>query len=370
MIADAVIVGGGPAGAALARRLARRERRVLLLDAGSRSPRKAGESLRGIGRVLLAEIGLASPLPGDLYQPAYAMRSCWEDERVIERDAITSPYGPDMHVDRSAFDAFLLQSAEQAGATMLRGAAIEMVEHDASDAPWTLTGSSDDGSWALRARFLVDATGRRAWLSRKLGGRRFCPDPMIAVCRWYRADEVQPFTLVESAPEGWCYTAPLPRRGLLAVWMTDPVGPTARAGRDEVWSRCLATAPLTRQRLAPCAADGEPLVCAAGPTLTEIVAPGFLPIGDAAMSFDPIAPDGLCFALRSAIEASIIIESVLARRGTSAPAYREGIRRIFEDHLARREAHYRAVRRFPGSAFWNRSRGYLGAAGASFTAAP
>jgi flavin-dependent dehydrogenase len=129
---------------------------------------------------------------------------------------------------------------------------------------------------------------------------------------------------------------------LVALFITDPRSPAAKARRDETWQELLQGAPETRERLVGAEQDGAPRSYVAGPAYTSW-APGerWLPVGDAALSFDPIAADGLCFALRSAIEAAAHINSELAGKPTS-DSYRTAIRRIYDQHLSRRLEHYRA----------------------------
>jgi hypothetical protein len=70
------------------------------------------------------------------------------------------------------------------------------------------------------------------------------------------------------------------------------------------------------------------------------------------LSFDPIAADGLCFALRSGLETPAALFGGAAAKGR----YRSAIAAIFRDHLANREHSYDAERRVRPTAFWLRSR--------------
>ena len=70
--------------------------------------------------------------------------------------------------------------------------------------------------------------------------------------------------------------------------------------RFSFWRRWLARAPHTRARLGPAAPGiGLRIVSAASARLRELAGPGWLAVGDAALSFDPLAAQGVTWALES-----------------------------------------------------------------------
>jgi flavin-dependent dehydrogenase len=75
-------------------------------------------------------------------------------------------------------------------------------------------------------------------------------------------------------------------------------------------------------------------------------------VGDAAAAFDPISGSGVCFALRSALEAAEALDA--AKRGANAllGAYQRGVQRVFAEHLLRRRAIYRSESRWDAAPFW------------------
>jgi 2-polyprenyl-6-methoxyphenol hydroxylase-like FAD-dependent oxidoreductase len=163
---------------------------------------------------------------------------------------------------------------------------------------------------------------------------------------------------VESTPNGWWYSAPAPERGAVALWLTDADEPTARAQRVEVWESCLKAAPHTRARLAELAPTGSVRSFAATPSATNWApADDWLPVGDAAIAFDPISGNGLAFALRSALEASVVFGAARGGCFEWFERYRAGVRDVYIQHLTRRAELYATVRRWPGSRFWARQRG-------------
>jgi hypothetical protein len=70
------------------------------------------------------------------------------------------------------------------------------------------------------------------------------------------------------------------------------------------------------------------------------------------LAFDPMSGDGLCFALRSGLEAAVVIRELLAGSGSGVGRYRTGARQVFDLHLARRTLIYRSEMRWSDSSFW------------------
>ena len=106
---------------------------------------------------------------------------------------------------------------------------------------------------STEARFLLDATGRSAWLGRRCGALRIARDSQVASVAFLEA-RGRPIedttTLVEAVERGWWYSAALPDGRLVAAFMTDhdllPPGST----NPETWLSLLDGAAHTARRLA------------------------------------------------------------------------------------------------------------------------
>ena len=88
-----------------------------------------------------------------------------------------------------------------------------------------MTAVADFRPVALRTCSLVDATGRAAWLARRLGAERVAFDRLVAVVTFFRTPPTQgnrdTCSMVEATEQGWWYSARVPDdRGVLA-FMTD-----------------------------------------------------------------------------------------------------------------------------------------------------
>lgn len=352
---DVAVVGAGPAGSATALALAKRGLRVCLLDATATAPRRVGETLRASATRSLEALGLLDAFRAEGHAPAYARRSSWGSPEPQEMPAIANPYGPSFHLDRSRFDDWLRNAARASGAKLLVPARIRRLV--ATEDATLLELEHERTRFDLRARFTVDATGASGWLGRRFGAERFVLQPMIGVARWYRDTTAEPVTLIESTEHGFWYSAPLPSAELVAVWITDAQHPSAHAGRsDSLWEEALQSAPLTRRRIAQNLPIGQSLTRPCGPACcVGGGARGWLPAGDAALTFDPIAGEGLEHALASALSAT---QTLLAAHAGSRDAivdYRNQLLLKFVEHVRRRDAVYRSEQRWPHSPFWQRT---------------
>ncbi len=355
---DVLVVGAGPAGAACALALARRGMQVLLLDAASGRKPSPGESLHGVAASSLAELGLWPGFLQQRFQRSYLAEIAWERAELRERRAIDHVWGPEYHLERRAFDAWLVAEAVRGGAERVRCSALESATFDPAAERFRCAVSSELGITAIVSHSLVDATGRSAAVIRRLGGRIVTEaDRLIAVSRTYLEPFPQRSVLIETTDNGWWYSAPLPGNRGLAIWFTDADLARGHASRPEYFDASLQASIHTRARCAGSRPDGRLSVCPAGPSLTlfDPALPA-LPVGDAAAAFDPISGDGLCFALRSALDAAETIVQHRAGRRDALGAYGAGVDAVFARHVTRRAKLYKEVVRFGDAPFWSRAR--------------
>lgn len=226
---DVAVVGSGFSGSLLAMALARRGRRVALLERG-RHPRFAiGESSTPLANLLLEEIADRYDLPAvrpfskwgtwQRARPDVAAglkrgftfcfhrrheRFADDEEHGRQLLVAASPHDEiaDTHWYRPGFDLALVQDAAAAGVSYLDEVDIAAVERDGPIQ--TLSCSRHGGRFTVRARFVVDASGPRGFMHRL---RRLGELPL----RWLPATQglYAHFTGVEPAAD-WIAPAGAP----------------------------------------------------------------------------------------------------------------------------------------------------------------
>ena len=180
---------------------------------------------------------------------------------------------------------------------------------------------ADPPGTTVRARAIVDATGRAARIARSQGARRRRLDRLVAAY-WMLAARGEPdrdcTTLVEAVAEGWWYTTPVPGARRVVAFLTDSdllPGRHARTARD--WRERVVRAPHISETLAGqgCPLHGNPLIVDAGVAHLEQPAGGaWVAAGDAAVSFDPLSSQGILTALLMGHAAGHAVAAMLTDR--------------------------------------------------------
>ena len=214
----------------------------------------------------------------------------------------------------------------------------------------------------LEASFLVDATGRAGWLTRALGRKRILYDTMLALVGVLTAQTsaslVDPVLCLEATEDGWWYSAPVPDGSLVVVYMTDRDYLT---GRDQppmlFWRNQLERTmhTLVRSQGFHLGDEGKVHVKSTSTYILERPAgEGWLAVGDAACTYDPLSGEGITKALASALRAAETIHATLQDDARAMDKYVVELARKFDGYLMQRARYYHQETRWSTSSFWLR----------------
>jgi flavin-dependent dehydrogenase len=357
-----VVVGAGPAGAAIALMIAPFHRTLLVdrADMDGRGPHVAriGESLPAAARRLLRDMELWEDFQNQGHAPCYGARSLWGGPEPVSADSIRNPDGPGWHLDRIRFDAWLRQWANKRGAALVTPA--QAADVTPTGEGWRLTLTRHGRPLTVAARFVVDAGGRTAPLARMLGHRRQAGDRLV--CRWCHgvASGDAGTTVTIAEPEGWWYTAPLPDGRRVLAFHTDADLPVAKelAGTAKLLARAREQPDLASLLSA---VDFQPVghagYCAAHSSRIAVTAgPGWLAVGDAALACDPLSSEGLFNALYSGLIAASALRRASAGDAGALGDYQRTMARVVDAYRAHLAAWYALEPRWPDHPFWARRR--------------
>ncbi len=308
---DVVVAGSGPSASLASHLLARVGVQVLVVDRIDRSRFKVGEVLPGAASRLLRSAGIATPDVSGVHSRIVGSLSSWESPDLVASDALYSLDGPSWRLNRAHFDAELRSAAENSGASF-RTAFVKRAYREGSC--WSLT--LDDGG-AVRARWAVDATGRKSVLSRLFGAKRIRDTFLIAVYARSEKTATGPRsqrTVIEATLDGWWYAAYLPSGRVLAGIHVSPRDAARLRERNEwckAWSRTRHVSGLFPEMRSPLLL---PPMDAGGAQTYPLYGDGWLACGDAAVCFEPLSSQGILTALYSGRLAADFILRRLTRR--------------------------------------------------------
>jgi len=189
---DVVIVGGAFSGASTALVLKRKwpGARVLIIEKTAEFDRKVGESTTEVSSCYMTRIlGLTNYLGHEQLAKQglrfwFANQADQPFDECVEVGARYNARVPTFQVDRAKLDTHVLELAVGAGCDLWRPAKVTQLEFEDGHGQ-TVTAHVDLAQRSVRCRWVVDASGRAAILSRKLGHfRQNTEHPINAV--WAR----------------------------------------------------------------------------------------------------------------------------------------------------------------------------------------
>ena len=354
--ADIAIVGRGIAGSAAALTLAGSGLSVTAI-APAVAPRMAvGDSLAPAANALLRALGLDEAFAAGPHRSANATYAAWGTDLLAERNAIVHTEGPGHVIDRAAFEQMLSDAVSRTPTTRLNNA----VSDAARDGDGVALTLADGGR--LYARFVLDCSGRRAIVARRLATRRRRADRLTAAYAFLSQHDTNieptPATMIEAAPEGWWYAALLPDRRISLALFSDPDRLPRGISRDAVlWRERIDATHYVRRWLdsAGFSADAPPHLTSAGTAWLEpAVGDAWAAAGDAAVSFDPLSSHGITSALWAGQRAAHAARTALQGDGAPLARYAATIEHAVQNFLMQRRAVYAQERRFADHPFWRR----------------
>ncbi|HYO79803.1 MAG TPA: NAD(P)/FAD-dependent oxidoreductase [Bryobacteraceae bacterium] len=354
---DVVIIGGGPAGSACAVQLARAGLDVLLADRFS-SRHQIGDALPPRASRILRQLGVLEAFLQAGHIPSFGNTSAWGSTALRSTDFILAPHGHGWHTDRATFDAMLRQAASETGARLCTQCrSIEW--GNAPEGCWRICIEETDGSvYDCDTRWLVDATGRSAAVARSEGARRIVHDTLTGFTAFLRehdwSNDRDSLSTIEAVSSGWWYTARLPQRMRMVTYYTDAREPTSTAARTlPGLQSLLASAPHISPRLAGYSFMKAPVVMAANSSRLERPwGEGWIAVGDAAASHDPLSSMGISAALNSGMEAATALLRHFAGDAGAIIRYGSDITAAFEAYRHACARVYAEEHRWTDSQFW------------------
>lgn len=360
---DVAILGGGPAGCATALALAQRGvMRILLVEATPYRDLRIGESVPPAIGTVLDRLELRRDFLAEKHEPCLGNCSSWGSDALGYNDALFNPLGYGWHLDRTRFDRFLARKAGERGVDIVMGKRLHACERDDAAGFRLRLVSDNERETMVTASFIVDATGMRSALARRMGAQRRLLDQILCLVGFFKLAEPERFpglTILEAVEYGWWYAAKLPDGRLAVALASDPAIIKQNAlQRSEAWLEHLAATHYLALVLASGSLLVDNLIARAASSflLDQVTGRGWLAVGDAASSFDPISSQGIYKALADGVQAGDAVAACLGGSDGELVHYQAAVKTRFADYVDGRNHFYGLEQRWPGSPFWMHRR--------------
>lgn len=350
---DVMILGAGPAGTSAAIRLAQLGLDVGIVERRSFPRSHVGICISDETLALISFLGLEHQ-----FDEAQFWRRNLTAVRWGDSEASLVPQ-PGYHVDRGALDRLLLDRSRSEGVRIYQPVEVQSLER-LPEAGWQLTIASGEHRLVLKARFIVDAAGRRAAIR---GARVKDSPPLVSLhANWALRETAEFDGLIEAGKDAWLWYARTARNRAVVSIFCDPRLLKMRKadGLQAKYASLIGQfSGLQLRQLERQCSDAQ--ACDASSHHAEDpLGEDYIQLGDACFSVDPLSSQGVHLALQSGLQGAVIVNTLLKK-----PENTEAAQRFFRTRLAERVGRYVARTRLEyarvaancPSAFWRERAG-------------
>jgi flavin-dependent dehydrogenase len=321
-VCDVAVIGGGPGGSTAATLLARRGYKVIALEK-ARHPRfHIGESLLPMNLPIFERLGVLDQVRAlGVFKAGADFEA--DNERGYNTFAFSRAIGNSpphaYQVWRQDFDKMLYDHARECGADAREGHEVLKVDQ-LGPRETRLEVRTDEGrTYGIQARYLIDASGRDAFLAAKRKLRRKNTEHQsAAIFGHFRGAAPRPGEDAGNISmyrfeHGWMWMIPLPD-GLMSIgavcW---PEYLKQRKGRTTGFLlETLNLSPGLRQRIEHAELIGEVHVTGNySYDSAQMGGPGWVLVGDAFAFLDPVFSSGVYLAMSGAEQAAAVVDEAL-----------------------------------------------------------
>ncbi len=335
--AEAIVVGGGPAGSAFATGLAEAGHRVVLLDKARFPRHKAcSEYINPSGTRLLADLGVLDDVMGAGADRMEAMIvHAPNGDRFTANYEKAEPGRAALGLSRYRLDHILLERAKAAGVEVMERAHVRSVIHEGGR-PVGVEATIDGTRESIRSSLVVGADGHHSVVSRDL-------DLDVAVPFLRKTGLIAHYRGVSDLDRYGEMHVGHGRYGGLAILedgltnvaiVANASAVETRTGSiEEFFQASIEAIPdMARKLVSAERVGGIRGVGSMAHRARRASGDGFMLVGDAASFLDPFTGEGIYEALKGAALAAPVASAALLAGDTSATAlneYRRARRRAF-----------------------------------------
>jgi len=342
---DVAIIGGGPSGSTAATFLVQKGYKVLVIEREKFPRFHIGESLLPYSMDAFERLGVKEKLDAQ-FIPKYGAEistSCATNiVKIFFKNGYKACHERAYQVTRSEFDKILLDNAAEKGAEVREETSVEHIDFGAEEVGLTL--ESAKGKQTVRARYLLDCSGRNAVVGQYFKLRRnYETLKKFSVFAHYEnvdRDEGKEGTFIRiiRAHDRWYWMIPLTQTKMSIGFVMDIADFKAAKKTPEVaLEDSLREYPTIWNRMTK-ATRVTPVHSASDYSYRNTTLKGerWLLSGDAAGFIDPVFSTGVFLGIRSGEEAADALDAALKNSGQGAAAfakYEKSMNRVMDLYL-------------------------------------
>lgn len=353
-----VIIGAGPAGCSCAIWLLNTGKyEVVIIDNAKDGKFSIGESIPPDMNLLLRQLGIYESFLKQEHEACYGSCSYWGSPKRGYNDSMLSPHGHGWHLDRAAFNLFLVEECRKRGAQIMNNTTY--LGSKALSKGYQLAFQQKGKTTSfINADFVVDATGSKGVFAKEQGSLKQQGTSLVCLGLRFKnkaLKEVSKLTHLESVEHGWWYAARIPGNYILVTFYT--TAPLVKElGLHDLsnFIGLLAASPNTFNLLAQMEPADSKIkgFNAQSFCLDKVSGKDWLAIGDAATTYDPITSQGITKATIQGARAAELIAPYLDGTKEAMVQYQKEVKDQFEYYLSSRNYFYNLEQRWPQSPFW------------------
>jgi flavin-dependent dehydrogenase len=319
---DVAIIGGGPAGSTAAALLAHAGRRVIVFEREKFPRFHIGESLLPFSMKAFTRLGLHEKFLRAGFMKKHGgeiIGACSEPgTKFYFKDGYRSQTDHAYQVTRGDFDKLLLDHAAECGAEVHEATSVDRVQFSKDDVELAIR--SNGSSRSIRARYVIDASGRASMLGRQFKIKKTYDHlQKLSIFAHYdgvwRAEGIDgTLTVLLRAIDRWFWLIPLTsERTSIGVVLDSEIFRKSKLSAEDFLEQALAEQPIVAKRMMSARRVSQVYAEADFSYRSARLHGGrWLLAGDAAGFIDPIFSSGVFLAVFSGEQCADVLHEVLA----------------------------------------------------------
>ncbi|WP_052705249.1 NAD(P)/FAD-dependent oxidoreductase [Flavobacterium sp. 316] len=354
---NVIIIGGGPAGIAAGLTLNSRNISTVIVEANQLSNQKVGECIPPNAYPLFQKMGLESLLVDEKHHLYYGNKSVWGTSVLHEKLFLFDRYNKGILLNRTYFEKQLQDISKRNQINWLVDYTLYTINKEKNFTKVVLKSKTDE--LTLFCNYVVDATGRKASVCRKLGIEKKTLDQLASLSFKCQIKTTIPFYVhTESFENGWIYVSPSEGDNVIVMIFTDlDLIPSKNKGKDfilDIMNNSQLGQKVFKTRLEEDNIFDITTRIANTTYLEKPFGGNWLAIGDAAYSFDPLSSYGITSALASGYYGGHALADILLKKEEALDVYHYIMRDVFENYKVQLHEQYALESRWANSIFWSR----------------